>query len=107
MSSKSKKIWRDLSDEFNLENHHLVLLEQALKSLDRAEMARAVVERDGMLLSTPTGYQKPHPALKVEHDATNRFINCWGKIGLDLEVPQAGPGRPAESKEIAWPQKSG
>lgn len=66
-----------------------MLLQVALEALDRADQARAIVDREGLTTTTETtGAVHVHPALKIEKDARADFMRAWDKLFLhwDPEV---------------------
>jgi phage terminase small subunit len=55
----------------------------ALEQLDRADAARAEVERDGTTFKTKrTGAVHAHPALAIERQARMSFTRIWDQLGL-------------------------
>jgi hypothetical protein len=76
----------------------LAMLEQACIALDRAEMLRAEIERDGQVIRV-RGNVRDHPALK--HELANRafVVRTLTKLGLDVE-PVRLVGRPPRG--IGW-----
>jgi len=79
LSWRSCRLWAHYAGE--QEAGRLALLEEALRALDRAEQAREIVERDGLVLS---GGKMPHahPAVRVEHQARAEFVRIWSHLGL-------------------------
>lgn len=59
------------------------MLQAALEALDRTELARLAVERDGMTTTTKTtGAVHLHPLLKVEKESRQQFLRAWDAMGL-------------------------
>ncbi len=69
--SRAAKDWhRRLTTEFEIQDEAgLLLLETAMRAYDRAETARALLERDGVTIADRWGQTKPHPAAAIERDA--------------------------------------
>ena len=99
LSDKSKHLWSSLQDEFEFDDAHFLLLELALTSFDRSEQARKDIEENGLYVMPPSGLPKINPAVKIEHDAGNRFLNAWNKLGFDEEAKRE-PGRPPEYGKV-------
>ena len=93
LSKKSKKLWREIFDNWIIDEAHEPLLEICCQSYDRIQEAREDIKDYGVVIQTPTGHRKLNPALRCEHDATNRFLQSWKQLGLDQEPPQ-DVGRP-------------
>jgi hypothetical protein len=72
----------------------LLLLETAMRALDRAESARTLLERDGVVITDRWGQQKPHPAAAVERDARAGMLQALKALNLDVEPLRDRPGRP-------------
>jgi hypothetical protein len=60
---------RHLSPAAQLEPHHLAVLTKALEASDRADAARLVIDREGLLVSSRLGERKAHPLLSLERDS--------------------------------------
>ena len=83
LSAVSGRLWRDVVRAFEFAPSELVLLESALRSLDRAESARAQVEAEGITVATArTGVVHVHPAVRVEAEARREFRISWRTLGL-------------------------
>jgi phage terminase small subunit len=82
LSRRSSEIWRSVVAEFRLERHELALLQSALEALDRAEEARATIEREEAYFRDFRGQPKPHPALQQERDARRDFVHLLAELGL-------------------------
>ncbi len=96
LSPSAKEWFRRLTEEYGIEDDAgRLLLETAMKCLDRAEGARAMLERDGIIISDRFGQQKPHPAVTVERDARHGMLAALRAMNLDIEPLRDGPGRPS------------
>jgi P27 family predicted phage terminase small subunit len=82
--------WRQTVADYDLEAHHLKLLEAACDAWDRMAMARATVLDEGLTVQGVHG-PKTHPAVNVERDSAIRFSRLIRE--LDLDEPQPSPGR--------------
>jgi hypothetical protein len=60
------------------------MLQAALEALDRSELARLAVGREGMTTTTKTtGAVHLHPLLKVEKESRQQFLRAWEALGLN------------------------
>lgn len=91
LTDESKRAWRRISREYELTPDAGLLLRAALENWDRAQAARELVNREGMVLG-----EKRHPACDVEKQAYGLFQRFMRQLGLDLMEP-GPPGRPSTS----------
>lgn len=55
------RLWRSITDDYELTEHELALLLQACRTADLLDDLHAAVERDGPVIDSPQG-TKAHPA---------------------------------------------
>lgn len=83
LSNSSQRLWRETVRSFDFAGTELALLESALRSLDRAEEARALVEEEGLTTVTESsGTVHAHPAVRIEAEARREFRIAWRTLGL-------------------------
>lgn len=91
LSAESKSHWRRIAKEFDLTADAALLLRCALEQFDRAQAARELVSREGLVVNG-----KRHPATDIEKTAFGLFGRFMRQLGLD--IAPAGPvGRPPAS----------
>ena len=56
-----RRLWVSVMKDFDLEEHELALLVEAVRTVDLLDLLDAAVRRDGALLDSPQG-MKAHPA---------------------------------------------
>jgi P27 family predicted phage terminase small subunit len=96
LSAEAKRWWRRLREEYGIQDSAgLLLLEQALRSFDRAEQARAALDHDGCTTVDSRGRPKAHPATAVERDSRAAMLSAMKALNFDVSPKSAGPGRPA------------
>ena len=83
-----------IANGYELEDHHLRLLELAGRSWDRAEQAREEIATEGITFQDKYGQLKPHPAVGVEKDSQIRFCRIMRELNLDAEQPPETPRPP-------------
>jgi hypothetical protein len=87
-------LWNDVMSEYLIEDRGgCELLAQACVALDRAEALAEAIAHDGPMVRTESGF-KDNPLLK--HELANRafVVRTLSRLGLDVEAPKPGPGRP-------------
>jgi P27 family predicted phage terminase small subunit len=70
-------------ETFELEEHHIKLLQLACEAWDRAQGARAVVAKQGLTVTNARGDVKAHPLIAVERDARTLFARLIRELDLD------------------------
>ncbi len=56
------RLWRDVLGKYDLEEHELALLREAVRTVDLLDALAAITEREGVMVEGPHG-SKPHPAV--------------------------------------------
>jgi P27 family predicted phage terminase small subunit len=90
LSAEAQAWWRQVVADYDLDHHHLKLLEAAADAWDRMTMARAEVLADGITIPSARG-TVVNPAVAVERDARAAFARLIRE--LDLDTPMAPPAR--------------
>jgi hypothetical protein len=99
LSSATRRWWSLMQSDYDIEDSGgLAVLTLAARALDRAEAAKAVIDRDGMLVTDRWGQAKAHPACAVERDARAAMLAAIRNLHLDLEQNHSRPGRPGGSR---------
>ena len=93
--AKPTRGWLEkIANEYELEEHHLRLLELAGRSWDRAEEAREYLSHQGIVFEDRYGQLKPNPAVNIERDSQLRFARLLRELNLDAEQPPETPRPP-------------
>lgn len=79
--------WRAVVADFELEPHHLRLLQLAAEAWDRCRQARELLAAEGLCVATADGGRKAHPAVAIERDARLAFARLVRELDLDHEAP--------------------
>lgn len=96
LSRDAKKWWRQVTDDFDLEPHHLRLLQVAGEAWDRAQEARKVLKKHGgVTFIGANGEPKAHPAVAIERDARTAFARLVRELDLDGDGPSDRSRPPA------------
>jgi hypothetical protein len=89
-------LWRAVVSEFELNSAELVVLTKAAEAADRAEDARAAVDRDGLVTVGRYGQPVLHPAADLERQnraLIGALLRSIGVLNPPLVAPYV-PGRP-------------
>lgn len=76
---------------YQLEPHHLLLLQGAAELWDRLQDARETVEKEGAIIADRFGCPREHPAAKLERDSKIVFCRMVRELALDIEPPAELP----------------
>jgi P27 family predicted phage terminase small subunit len=96
LSESARAWWRDVVSEFELEPHHLRLLESACGAWDRmAEARRALAAHGALTYTDERGKILAHPAVAIERDARTAFARLLRELDLDASGPKDAPRPPA------------
>jgi P27 family predicted phage terminase small subunit len=90
LSAEMQHWWRAIVADFDLDSHHLRLLECACDAWDRMTQARATITDEGLTVEGATG-KRTHPAVNIERDARASFARLIRE--LDLDEPAPSPAR--------------
>jgi P27 family predicted phage terminase small subunit len=90
LSTESRDLWRRIVADYELERHHLAILERACEALDRLRECQAAIAREGITVEGRFG-PRPHPAAPIEAQSRIAFLRAVRELGLDLEAPISRP----------------
>lgn len=94
LSKSTKGWWRSVVGEYQLEPHHLRLLQAACEAWDRLQEARELLLRDGLVVEGREGGMRPHPAVAIERDSRVGFSRLVRELDLDVDPPSGNNRRP-------------
>lgn len=88
LSAEIAAWWRSVTRDYELEDHHLRLLQAAAEAWDRMQQAReALANHGGLTFTDSSGNLKLHPAEAVERNARTAFARLVRELDLDAEGP--------------------
>lgn len=93
LNTKSKEFFREVINQYQLEDHHIKILILACECLDQIEEARIQIEKEGSYYINRFDEPRPHPALKEFKDNKIIFIRLIKQLDLEVE-PKKEVGRP-------------
>src|SRR5664279_5068224 len=93
LSQEMRRFWGTVIKEYELEAEALLTLRAACENWDRAQQARELVTKEGLVLGG-----KRHPAVDIEKQAYGLFLRSVRALGLDVIPPGSlSAGRPVGS----------
>ena len=92
LAPETRKWFTEVVTTYQLEPHHIRLLQLAGEAWDRCQQAREAIARDGLIALT-TG--KAHPAVAIERDSRLAFARLIRELNLDAEPPASWSRPPA------------
>jgi phage terminase small subunit len=88
--------WHSVVKDYELEPHHLRLLQSAAEAWDRMQQARQALADHGKLtFVSASGDLKTHPAVAIERDARVAFARLVRELDLDAGAPAERSRPPA------------
>ena len=85
--------FRGVLEEYELQPHHVRLLELAGEAWDRCQQAREALAEHGLVFTDRFGAPHSRPEVAVERDARIAFARLLRELDLDLEPPAPPSGR--------------
>ncbi|MBN9008236.1 MAG: hypothetical protein J0H40_22850 [Rhizobiales bacterium] len=90
LKQPTAKWWRSVTDDLDLDPHHIRLLTLVAEARDRSQQAREIIEAEGMTYLDRFGCPKPRPEVAIERDARIGFARLLRELALDgVEGPEA------------------
>lgn len=83
--------WESVTEEFELEAHHVRLLTLAAESWDRCQQAREAIAQHGMTYEDRFGQPRQRPEIAVERDCRIAFARLLRELDLDVAAPESRP----------------
>jgi len=95
LQKATKRWFSDIVAAYELESHHLRLLQAACESWDRLQAARVVLDRDGISYVDRFNAPRARPEVAVERDAKVSFARLVRELNLDGAPGPDAPRPPA------------
>ena len=96
----TRKWWRSVVTEWDLDEHHVRLLTLTCEAWDRGQEARQTLRRAGTYFKDRFGKPKQHPAVAVERDSRVAFARLLRELDLDTQPPPES-SRPPRARSYA------
>jgi phage terminase small subunit len=94
LSEETRAWWSSVMEDYQLEPHHLRLLQLAGEAWDRSQQARRVLNETGLTYTNRFGDPVLRPEAAVERDSRLAFARLIRELDLDVEPPsneRSGP----------------
>ena len=85
----TKRWFGHVTENYELEQHHIRLLTLAAQAWDRAEQAREALARRGLTFEDRFGAPHPRPEIAIERDSRIAFARLIREIDLDVTPPES------------------
>jgi P27 family predicted phage terminase small subunit len=95
LSESTRLWWRSVVREYELQPHHMRLLQAAGECWDRLQESRELLARDGLVIEGREGGMRQHPAVSIERDSRIAFARLVRELDLDTEPPASNRTAPA------------
>jgi hypothetical protein len=87
LSLTMRRWWSRVNADFELEDHHRLILTSAAEFWDRGVDARVVIQREGMTYVDRFGAPHPRPEVVIEQNARIGFLRALRELALDVSLP--------------------
>ena len=89
LKADARRMWQRLQADYELDDSAaLALLQAACEAYQRAQEARAAIDKAGAVLSDRFGQLKAHPACGIERDSRGQMIAALRTLRLSPEDTQ-------------------
>jgi phage terminase small subunit len=95
LSPATRKWYASVLENYELEPHHLKLLQLAAEAWDRCEQARLALAEHGTTFLDRFGAPRTRPEIAVERDSRLAFARLIRELDLDTETPVAASRPPS------------
>lgn len=89
LKDATRKWWRNVVKEYELEPHHIRILTLAAEAWDRGQQARQIIAEEGLTYEDRFGQPRARPEVAIERDSRIGFARLVRELGLDAESPDS------------------
>lgn len=94
LAPETRRWWRSVVENYELEEHHRKLLTLAGEAWDRACQARRLIADEGPVFHDRFGQPRRHPAVGIEEQCRVQFARILRELDLDGDPhPDVRPPR--------------
>lgn len=95
LSEPTQAWWLTVIEEYELEGHHLRLLQLAGEAWDRCCQAREALAAEGLTFTDRFGAPHARPEVAIERDSRTAFARLIRELDLDVDPPAERSRPPA------------
>jgi len=95
LAPETRAWWREVVRDYQLDPHHLRLLQLACEAWDRCQQARAALTEHGVVYVDRFGAPRPRPEAAIERDSRLAFARLLRELDLDVSPPTPDHRPPA------------
>ena len=88
LTEPTRNWWRTCVKDYELEAHHLRILQAAAECWDRLQAARSTIDREGLTFTDDRGNCRAHPCVAIERDCRIGFARLVRELDMDIEPPR-------------------
>ena len=88
LSAESRRIWREIEGEWELDTHSRTILEVSLEAFDEMRKAQDLVNKHGQVVKSESGFARLNPAVNALKIARSQFLHAWKMLNLGIEPPE-------------------
>jgi phage terminase small subunit len=89
LSLVMRRWWDSVNQDYNLEDHHRLLLTKACEAYDRAEGARETIAKLGTTFEDRFKQPCARPEIAIERDSRLAFARLVRELNLEEPPPEA------------------
>jgi phage terminase small subunit len=94
LKPETKKWYIHVTENYELEPHHVRLLTLAAQAWDRVAEAREALARHGLTFEDRFGAPHARPEVALERDSRVAFARLIRELDLDVSAPSTASRRP-------------
>ncbi|GAA4374113.1 terminase [Paeniglutamicibacter cryotolerans] len=99
LKAGGKKLWKAITDDFELGEHELSVLLEASRTVDALEALEKIVRSDGVTTVSPQGV-KAHPALVEARQQRVTLAKLVASLRIPLEDEQEADRTPQKRSGV-------
>ena len=83
LSPEARKLWKEITAQWDLEPDAMAILQQACEALDEVRRAQETLEKEGRVVKDRFGQPKQHPECLNLRDARAAFLKSLRQLNLE------------------------
>jgi len=87
LATATRRWFSEVAADYELESHHMKILEMAAQAWDEYESARKAVTKHGQIFVDRYGQPRERPEVSIARQARTAFARLIRELALDVESP--------------------